>query len=110
MHARQRDGTKQILECNYRKQLELDTLVCIRGPLPIVSIGVAAHMPPACLSCLVEPPGGDSLRNARLIRTLILQTAAEHAKREDCGQGRKLLLNSLAARLERAKRDGGRNV
>jgi len=45
MHARPRDGMKQILECNYRKQLELDTLVCIRGPLPIVSIGVAAHMP-----------------------------------------------------------------
>jgi hypothetical protein len=40
-----REGTKSIRRCVYRKQLDLDTLVCTRGPeLPAFPPGVAADV------------------------------------------------------------------
>ena len=41
-----RESTKSIRRCVYRKQLELDTLVCTRGPnFPSLKVGVAIDVP-----------------------------------------------------------------
>src|SRR5271166_3002610 len=41
-----REGTKSMRRCIYRKQLDLDTLVCTRGPnFPLFALGIEAHVP-----------------------------------------------------------------
>jgi hypothetical protein len=58
----QREGMKRIRECVYRKQLDLDTLVCTRGPnFPLARLE-SRLMCPQCLSrrvaVMFEPPAG----------------------------------------------------
>lgn len=56
----QREGMKRIRECIYRKQLDLDTLVCTRGPnFPLARLETRL-MCPQCgsrkVAVLFEPP------------------------------------------------------
>jgi hypothetical protein len=58
----QREGMKRIRECVYRKTLDLDTLVCTRGPnFPLARLE-SRLMCPQCLSrrvaVMFEPPAG----------------------------------------------------
>ena len=39
-----REGMKRVRECVYRKQLDVDTLVCTRGPPPAVPPRIAADV------------------------------------------------------------------
>src|ERR1700722_12286852 len=48
-----RDGMKRVRECAYRKQLDVDTLVCTRGPNFPLSRLESRLMCPACGSCRV---------------------------------------------------------
>jgi hypothetical protein len=55
-----REGMKSIRRCVYRKQLDLDTLVCTRGPnFPLPRLG-SRLMCPACgsrsITVVFEPP------------------------------------------------------
>jgi len=55
-----RDGMKRVRECVYRKQLDIDTLVCTRGPNFPLSRLESRLMCPACgsrrVSVVFEPP------------------------------------------------------
>jgi hypothetical protein len=62
-----REGTKSIRRCGYRKQLDLDTLVCTRGPNFPLSRLESRLMCPACGSRIVtvvfEPPTNREVRS-----------------------------------------------
>ena len=55
-----RDGMKRVRECVYRKQLDVDTLVCTRGPNFPLSRLESRLMCPACgsrrVTVVFEPP------------------------------------------------------
>ena len=55
-----REGTRSIRRCVYRKQLDLDTLVCTRGPNFPLSRLESRLMCPACgsrsVTVVFEPP------------------------------------------------------
>jgi len=55
-----REGTKSIRRCVYRKQLDLDTLVCTRGPNFPLSRLESRLMCPSCgsrnVTVVFEPP------------------------------------------------------
>jgi hypothetical protein len=55
-----REGTKSIRRCVYRKLLDLDTLVCTRGPNFPISRLESRLMCPACgnrnVTLVFEPP------------------------------------------------------
>ena len=55
-----REGTKSMRRCLYRKQLDLDTLVCTRGPNFPLSRLESRLMCPACgsrsITVVFEPP------------------------------------------------------
>ena len=55
-----REGMKRIRECVYRKQLDLDTLVCTRGPNFELSRLESRLMCPQCggrrIAVMFEPP------------------------------------------------------
>jgi len=55
-----REGTKSMRRCIYRKQLDLDTLVCTRGPNFPLSRLESRLMCPACgsrsITVVFEPP------------------------------------------------------
>jgi hypothetical protein len=55
-----RDGMKRVRECVYRKQLDIDTLVCTRGPNFPLSRLESRLMCPACgsrrVTVVFEPP------------------------------------------------------
>lgn len=56
----QREAMKRVRECVYRKQLDLDTLVCTRGPNFPLSRLESRLMCPACgsrrVTVVFEPP------------------------------------------------------
>src|SRR5271167_2089512 len=62
-----REGLKRVRECVYRKQLDIDTLVCTRGPNFPLSRLESRLMCPACGSCWVtvvfEPPSNVQVRS-----------------------------------------------
>jgi hypothetical protein len=55
-----RDGMKRVRECVYRKQLDVDTLLCTRGPNFPLSRLESRLMCPACgsrrVTVVFEPP------------------------------------------------------
>src|SRR5277367_4716031 len=66
-----RDGMKRVRECVYRKQLDIDTLVCTRGP-NAVAPRIASHVsglrqPPSnrCFRTAEQPPGRELVRGNR---------------------------------------------
>jgi hypothetical protein len=71
MHMRcaygQRGGMKRIRECAYRKQLDIDTLVCMRGPNFPLSRLEPRLICPACRSrrvtVMFEPPTNHQVRS-----------------------------------------------
>ena len=62
-----REGTKSIRRCVYRKQLDLDTLVCTRGPNFPLSRLDSRLMCPACgsrsVTVVFEPPTNREARS-----------------------------------------------
>jgi hypothetical protein len=62
-----REGTKSIRRCIYRKQLDLDTLVCTRGPNFPLSHLESRLMCPACgsrsVTVVFEPPTNREVRS-----------------------------------------------
>ena len=55
-----REGTKSIRRCVYRKQLDLDTLVCTRGPscvlcARLVEVGGDGRVPPSTIPVYSNP-------------------------------------------------------
>ena len=60
-----REGTKSMRRCTYRKQLDLDTLVCTRGPNFPLSRLETRLMCPACgsrsVTVVFEPPSNGQL-------------------------------------------------
>jgi hypothetical protein len=62
-----REGTKSIRRCVYRKQLDLDTLVCTRGPNFPLSRLESRLMCPACgsrhVTAVFEPPTNRQVRS-----------------------------------------------
>jgi hypothetical protein len=60
-----RDGTKRVRECLYRKQLDVDTLVCTRGPNFPLSRLESRLMCPACgsrrVTVVFEPPSNSQV-------------------------------------------------
>ena len=62
-----REGTKSIRRCVYRKQLDLDTLVCTRGPNFPLSRLELRLMCPACgsrnVTVVFEPPTNREVRS-----------------------------------------------
>jgi hypothetical protein len=62
-----REGTKSIRRCVYRKQLDLDTLVCTRGPSFPLSRLESRLMCPARgshrVTIVFEPPTNSQLRS-----------------------------------------------
>ena len=63
----QRDGMKRVRECIYRKQLDIDTLVCTRGPNFPLSRLESRLMCPACgsrrVTVVFEPPTNQQVRS-----------------------------------------------
>lgn len=62
-----REGTRSMRRCVYRKQLDLETLVCTRGPNFPLSRLEGRLMCPACgnrrVTVVFEPPSNDGLRS-----------------------------------------------
>jgi hypothetical protein len=62
-----REGTKSMRRCVYRKQLDLDTLVCTRGPNFPLSRLESRLMCPACgsrsVTVVFEPPTNQEARS-----------------------------------------------
>jgi hypothetical protein len=62
-----REGTKSMRRCVYRKQLDLDTLVCTRGPNFPLSRLESRLMCPACgsrgVTVVFEPPTNRDIRS-----------------------------------------------
>jgi hypothetical protein len=62
-----REGTKSIRRCVYRKQLDIDTLVCTRGPNFPLSRLESRLMCPACgsrnVTVVFEPPTNLEVRS-----------------------------------------------
>ncbi len=65
-----REGTKSTRRCVYRRQLDLDTLVCTRGPSFPLSRLESRLMCPACgsrdVTVLFEPPTNREVRAAMI--------------------------------------------
>jgi hypothetical protein len=61
-----RDGMKRVRECVYRKQLDIDTLVCTRGPNFPLSRLESRLMCPACgsrrVTVVFEPPSNRQVK------------------------------------------------
>jgi len=64
---RWREGTKSMRRCVYRKQFDLDTLVCTRGPNFPLSRLEMRLMCPACgsrrVTVVFEPPTNREVRS-----------------------------------------------
>jgi hypothetical protein len=62
-----REGMKSIRRCVYRKQLDLDTLVCTRGPNFPLSRLESRLMCPACgsrnVTVVFEPPSNSQVQS-----------------------------------------------
>ena len=62
-----RESTKSIRRCIYRRQLDLDTLVCTRGPNFPLSRLESRLMCPACgsrqVTVVFEPPTKQGVRS-----------------------------------------------
>jgi hypothetical protein len=62
-----RDGMKRVRECVFRKQLDIDTLVCTRGPNFPLSRLDSHLMCPACgsrrVTVVFEPPSNRHVGN-----------------------------------------------
>jgi hypothetical protein len=62
-----RESTKSVRRCTYRKQLDLDTLVCTRGPNFPLSRLESRLMCPACgsrdVAVVFEPPTNTQVRS-----------------------------------------------